>query len=175
MTNAALQMEKFKTIDKLLPARGPNIYNAGIKDADKGFVKYGPPSTDQPNLLIKDAIGDDDGNMIMPGFYELMLSSDRQNLILSQSQNIVAIIPVFKLEEDKSKLQAAQPMDDKEQKKFDRDQKNENKKKQKALKLGEILTEPQVYNKASIEYEENGAYYLIEYERGAIKAWGAIK
>ena len=35
--------------------------------------------------------------------------------------------------------------------------------------------EPKVYMDATIEYNPNGDYYLIKYERGTIKAWGAIK
>lgn len=175
MNNAALQMEKFKTVDKLLPPRGANIYNAGIKDNDKGFIKYGPKSTDQPNLMIVDPISDDDGNMIMPGYYELLLSKDRQTLLLSQQQKIVAIIPVFKVEEDKSKLQAIQPIDYKSQRKFNKEQKAQAKKNKKLIKDGEISEIPPIYNNASIQYDEKGDYYLIQYERGAIRAWGAIK
>lgn len=175
MTNAALQMEKFKTIDQLLPPRGPNIYHAGIKDNDKGFIQYGPKSTDQPNLIIKDPIGDNDGNIIMPGYYELLLSKDRQTLILAQSQNIVALIPVFKLEEDRGKEQLTQPIDNKSQRKFDKQQKEEAKKNKKLIKDRDIASIPQIYNNASIKYDEEGDYYLIQYERGAIKAWGAIK
>ena len=32
-----------------------------------------------------------------------------------------------------------------------------------------------VFMDASIEYNPNGDYYLIKYERGTIRAWGAIK
>lgn len=175
MTNTALQMEKFKTIDQLLHSRGPNIYHSGIKDNDKGFVRYGPKSTDQPNLMIVDPIGDYDGNMIMPGYYELLLSSDRQTLLLSQSEKIVAIIPVFRLEEDREKEQIKQPMDAKSQREFDNEQKKQAKKNKKLIKDRDIAEEPAVYNNATIEYDEKGAYYLIKYERGAIRAWGAIK
>lgn len=175
MSNAALQMEKFKTNDQLLPARGPNIYNAGIKDNDKGYVKYGPKSSDQPNLMIIDPIEDNDGNIIMPGYYQLLLSYDRTMLILAQSEKIIALIPVFKLEEDKKKEELKQPMDNKSQKQFDKKKAKEEKKNKKLIQSGKMMDVPQIYNKASIEYDDKGQYYLIKYERGALRAWGTIK
>lgn len=35
--------------------------------------------------------------------------------------------------------------------------------------------EPQIFMEATIEFKPNGNYYLIKYQRGAIKAWGAFK
>ena len=34
---------------------------------------------------------------------------------------------------------------------------------------------PQIYMEATIEYIPQGKYYLIKYQRGTIKAWGAFK
>lgn len=175
MENTALQLEKVKSLDRLLPTRGPNIYQAGIKDRDKGHVKYGPKSSDQPTLIIADAIYDEDGNGIMPGYYELMLSEDRQNLLLSQRQVLVALIPVFKIEEDKSQEYLTQPMDWRSQRKYDRAQKKQEKKTKKLIKEGKMSEEPEIYNNATIQYEKEGGYYLIKYERGKIQAWGALK
>lgn len=175
MDSPALQMEKYKTIDRLLPQRGPNIYNAGVKDNDKGYVRYAHPSSTYPNLIIDSAIYDDDGDVIMPGYYELVLSEDRQNLLLVQSDKIMVIIPVFKVEEDKRQDTKQQPMNYWQQKKFDQEQKKQEKKKKKMIKDGKMLTEPAIYSKATIEYDVAKDYYLIMYERGRIRAWGAIK
>lgn len=175
MTNAALQMQKFNTVDKLLHQRGPNIYNAGIKDNDKGYVRYALPSSTQPILIISDPIVDDDGNSILPGYYELVLSADRQNLVISQSQNVIAVIPVFKIEEDKSQEETPPPMDNKALKKFVKEQKKQQKKEKKLAKSGEMPTKPAIYTNATIEYEQGKDYYLIKYERGRIRAWGALK
>lgn len=173
--SAALQMEKFKTIDKLLPSRGAFKYNAGIKDYDKGHIKYAHPSSTNPTLIIGSEIYDDDGNFIKPGYYELILSEDRQYLLLGQSEKIMAVVPVFKVEEDKTQEPKPQPMDYWSQKKFDRQQKKEGKKKMKMMKEGKMLTEPEIYTNASIEYEVAKDYYLIKYERGKIRAWAALK
>lgn len=175
MTNTALQLEKFKTTDQLLPRQGPNVYAAGYKDADKGHIRYGSKPSDQPTLSIIDPIRDDNGDIIMPGFYTLGLSEDRQNLVLSQDKYIVAIIPVFKIQEDKSQIKAPQPMDWKSQKKADWKERKEEKKKKKLARQGKLPEEPTIYNNATIEYQPDGDYYLIKYERAQIRAWGAIK
>lgn len=175
MANAALQMEKFKTIDKLLPPRGQYIYPSGIREKDKGIIRYSLPSSKYPNLIIADPICDDDSNCIMPGYYELVLSDDRQTLVLVQSENVIATFPVFKVEEDKTQENLTQPMDDKSQRKFDKEQKKEDKKNKKLIRQGKMVSEPEVYMNATIQYDEKGGYYLVKYERGAIRAWGAIK
>ena len=46
---------------------------------------------------------------------------------------------------------------------------------EKRAKVGMSPDVPQVYMEASIEYEPKGQYYLIKYQRGTIKAWGAFK
>lgn len=171
----AILLAQFPSTADVLPPRGENIYSSGLRDADKGYVKYGPKSTDQPNLLINDAIYDNDQNIIMPGYYELSLSPDRQMLTLSQGRDIFAVIPVFKIEEDRSQEQMAQPKDKKSLKKFNKEQKKKDKKTKKLIKEGKIPEEPQIYTNAAIQYDVSGDYYLIKYERGKIRAWGAIK
>lgn len=176
MTSHALQLEKMKTINQLLPARGPNTYNAGIKDGDKGYERYAYPSSKHPNLIIVNPISDDDGNTIMPGYYELVLSEDRQMLILVQSGKEIASCPVFKVQEDRTQEPTPQPMNFKSQKKADKAKKKQDKKNKQLLKEGKIDSlDPEVYTNATIQYDESGDYYLIKYERGRIKAWGAIK
>lgn len=161
--------------ENLIGPRGSNTYSAGIKDADKAYIKYAPKSTDQPNLLIPDTICDDDQNMILPGYYELTLSPDRQMLTLSQGRDVFAVIPVFKYEEDRSQEKMTQPMDKKSLKKYLREQKKKEKKTKKLIKARKIPEEPPIYTNASIQYDVGGDYYLIKYERGKIRAWGAIK
>lgn len=164
-----------KKIDQLLPARGTNIYNAGIKEGDKGYERYAHPASVHPILLIINPIADANRNVIMPGYYELVLSYDREMLILAQRGEEIASFPVFKLEDDRSKEQLAQPMDEKSLKKFNKEQKKKDKAIKKAIKQKKIPAAPQEYNNATIEYDKEGDYYLVKYERGSIRAWGAIK
>lgn len=171
-----MYLAQIPTTSDLLPKRGPSVYSSGLGDANNAIARYALKSSKHPNLIIASAIYDNDGNAIMPGYYELILSDDRQMLILAQSQNIIAKIPVFKIQEDKSQEAEAQPMDNKSQKKFDKEQKKKDKQNKKLIRQGKIQdSEPQIYTNASIQYEENGGYYLIKYERGKIRAWGAIK
>ena len=50
-------------------------------------------------------------------------------------------------------------------------------KKREKTGLPPINNDHDIYQEASIEYktDSNGGYYLIRYERGDVKAWGAIK
>ena len=162
------------TLEKMLPPRGASTYSSGLEDRNKAEFIYGPKSSNEPTLIIVDPICDDDGNVILSGYYELKLSADRTILILSQSQKVVATIPVFKIEEDKSQTEQ-QPMNKKSQRKFDKEQKKQAKKNKKLIKQGKIPSEPQIYNNATIEYDVKGDYYLIKYECGKIRAWGAVK
>lgn len=175
-TNPALQFQKFKTVDMLLPKRGPNTYCSGTRDNEKGFVRYALPSSTNPTLSIINYITDDDGNVIQPGYYELMLSQDRQMILLTQRQEIVATIPVFRLEENYTEAERAQPMDRKSQRKADKAKKKKEKELKKKYENRQIASPiPEVYTNASIQYDEEGDYYLIKYERDKIRAWGAIK
>ena len=38
-----------------------------------------------------------------------------------------------------------------------------------------VNEEEQIYQEASIEYNKDGKYFLIRYERGDVKAWAAVK
>jgi len=163
-------------INKMMPARGSNIYSGGYRDSDKGYVKYGPASSDYPTLLLVNPIYDNDGNSIQPGYYELNLSDDRTMFSLTQAGNLIARFPVFKVEEDRKQEQVAQPMNNKAQKKADKEQKQKDKLRKKQIKQGEIPDDtPQIYNNATIEYDDKGSYYLIKYERGRVRAWGVVK
>ena len=54
-------------------------------------------------------------------------------------------------------------------------ERNREKTNKKRAKVGMPPDEPQIYNEASIEYIQKDDYYLIKYQRGTIKAWGAFK
>lgn len=165
-----------KNINEVIRDQKPSTsYPAGIKDGAKGYVIYGPPSSSYPNLTIIDYITDAERNVIYPGHYQLMLSYDRTMLVLIESEKIVATFPVFKLEEDKSQQEQIQPTDAKSQRKFDREQKKKEKERKKMIKEGKIPAEEEIYSNATIEYDKTGNYYLIKYERGKVRAWGAIK
>ena len=146
---------------------------SGLTYGSDAIFRYSLKETDYPNIIIPEPIYDGNGDVIMPGYYGLALSDDRSYLILIVSKQARAIIPVFKIEEDVKEQQRLQdPEYQKELKKEAKARENTNKKR---AKVGMSPDEPYVHMDASIEYDEKGGYYLIKYERGTIKAWGAIK
>lgn len=171
-----IYLAQVPTVTDLLPPRGSSIYPSGTHSDDSAILRYAPKSSNHPNLIIINPIYDDDRNVIMPGYYELVLSGDRQMLSLVQADKVIAAFPVFKIEEDKTQEQVLQPMDNKSQRKFNKEQKKKEKENKKLIKQGKIPNEdPEIYMNATIQYDEKGDYYLIKYERGRIRAWGAIK
>ncbi len=163
-------------MQKLLPPRGPAIYRSGINPNEKAEDIYVSPSSTNPTLIISSQLFDNERNVIAPGYYELALSGDRTMLHLTQQGKDVAIIPVFKIEEDKSQEVAPPPMTYKAQWIYNREQKKKEKQRKKQIRNGEIpASDNVIYTNASIEYNEKDDYYLIKYERGRIRAWGAIK
>ena len=146
---------------------------SGITYGSQSVFRYSLKNTDYPNLIIPEPIYDDNGDVILPGYYGLALSDDRSFLILIVSKEAHAIIPVFKIEED---AKEAERLADKDyQKQLKKEAKEREKTNRKRAKVGMPPDEPYVHMEASIEYVVEGGYYLIKYERGTIRAWGAIK
>ena len=165
--------QDIQPIDKIMPYPPYPTYPSGLSDKDNSIYRYSHKSSDSPNLTIVDPIYDNDGNVILSGYYSLVLSDDRKFLLLLQSEKIIAVLPVFKIEEDK--IQFEQLKDKKYQKKLAKKQKAQNKIDAKRAKSGLGPEVKEVYMKATIEYDKIGAYYLVKYERERIRAWGAIK
>lgn len=162
-----------KSVDTLMPYPPYPTYPSGIVDKDKGFYRYAKNSSDYPNLMIVDPIYGHDGTVILPGYYALILSDDRNFLLLAQSEKLIAVFPVFKLEEDK--IQVDQLTDKKYQRKLAKERKAQAKIDKKRARSGLGPEIKEVYMKATIEYDKFGSYYLVKYERERIRAWGAIK
>ena len=144
--------------------------SAGVVLGSQAIYRYALRESSYPTLSLVDAITDNKGNVIQPGHYELALSDERDFLILMQSKQAIAIIPVFKVEIDMSEY--AQVRDNKSLKKQKKKEKEIAATNKKRAKQGM----PPV-NEASIEYVsgEGKNYYLIKYERGDVRAWAAIK
>lgn len=146
---------------------------SGVSHDSKTFVRYSLADSDYPTLIIVDPIYDNAGNVIKPGYYELALSDSHEFLLLIQSKEAVAVIPVFKVEEDAS---APKRLNDKKYKKeLKKEEKQRKEINEKRDKVGMPHDEPKVYMEADIQYNPQGDYYLIKYERDTIRAWGAIK
>lgn len=171
-----------RDIDYLAPAAPYPVIPSGITVHENSIYRYSIPTDEQPTLSIVDYIPDHNGNFIKPGYYQLALSDDREFLYLIESKDLIAIIPVFKLAENVAevrKLYASK----KELSKKEKQARAKKKRKDKMKKIIEEkyavtgATPPKEYEHmdASIEYIKDGGYYLIMYEKGYIRAWGAIK
>lgn len=171
-----------RDIDYLAPSAPYPSVPSGITVHQGTIYRYSVPTDEQPTLSIVDYIPDYNGNFIKPGFYQLALSNDREFLYLIESKNLVAVIPVFKLAENKKELQkyykSKQELT-KEEKQKQAKQKRKDKMKAiidaKYAKTGATPPKEYEHMDATIEYIKDGGYYLIKYEKGFIRAWGAIK
>ncbi len=165
-------MTDFNGPDRFYP--NPS-YPTGVYDEDNPRYKYGPESTEYPNLTLPCLIYDERGNSIPDGYYMAVLSSDRKYIELYQSNRLKARVRVAKLvekmftdeelrEEDEiiARLQYAQ----------------ENKKLKKYKKAEEDLTAFRQKNAANsyAEIEDSGlGYYILKYNHKGMKATAYIQ
>ena len=171
-----------RDIDYLAPSAPYPATPSGLTVHQKSIYRYSIPTDEEPTLTIIDYIPDYNGNFIKPGHYKLALSSDKEFLYLVESENLIAVIPVFKLAENKQELNKYYESNkklNKEQKKYVAQKKREEKFQQiiaaKYAKTGATPTQKYIHMNAKIDYIKDGGYYLIMYEKGFIRAWGAIK
>ncbi len=178
----------------------PASITSGLDLGSESIFRYSQHSSPYPNLIIPEHIYDDKGGVIRPGYYELAISDMRDFLILIESKQPRAIIPVFKIEEDATvppkdiekkptlfnKLWARHNMtgaylrtEDDDYNTFRKGNLREKRLREvvneKRSKVGIQPDEPQIYTEATLEYVPKGDYYLIKYERGKLRAWGAFK
>ena len=176
-----------RDIDYLAPCAPYPMTPSGITIGQDSIYRYAIPTDEQPTLSIVDAIPDYNGNFIKPGFYELALSNDREFLYLIESKDLIAVIPVFKLAENESELKKfrdkSRDLTKSEQKELKKTERK-NKRQERFQKIIDTkyaktgATQPKkdyIHMEASIDYIKEGGYYLIRYEKGFIRAWGAIK
>ena len=93
-----------RDIDYLAPTAPYPVTPSGITIHQNPIYRYAIPTDDQPVLSIVDYIPDHNGNFIKPGHYQLALSDDKEFLYLIESKNLLAVIPVFKLDENEAEL-----------------------------------------------------------------------
>ena len=169
-----------KNVEETIPY---TFMDSGLFIGQNSIYKQAHPSTPEPILTIVDYIPDYNGNFIKPGHYTLALSDDKEFLLLIESLQLIATIPVFKIAENKEELAKLHKriQDEKSGKKYKRPKFESKQDRIKRLikttktERHETQIEDFVYRNASIEYIKEGQYYLITYENGYIRAFGAIK
>lgn len=172
MIEGILVQEKVPVEDRMPYAPYP-LYPSGLTDDGKAIYRYAHPQSDSPILILTDPIYDDEGNHISPGHYSLLLSAEKTFLFIVQSDNILARLPVFRIEEDKEQIKKEKTKKYKKAKKKKEKQRKEI--NAKLAKQGMPQEVNEIYTNATIEFHPKGQYYLIKYERDKIRAWGAIK
>ena len=148
---------------------------AGLMVGTQAIYRYGLRESSYPTLSIVDEITDGKGHIIPPGHYELALSDDRQFLILIESKQPLAIMPVFKVEvtmDEKPQIHDAKSLRAKNKKEKEIAKTNRRREKKG---MPPVNKEEEIYQEATMEYIKDGGYFLIRYERGDVKAWAAIK
>ena len=176
-----------RDIDYLTPSAPYPLTQSGVSVGQQAIYRYAIPTDEQPTLIIVDPIPDYNGNFIKSGHYELALSDDKEFLYLIQSKDLIAVVPVFMLAENKEELKKYRDKEKDLTKAEKRELKREERAKKKKDKIQRIIdakyakdgsTVPNrdyVHMEASIDYVKEGRYYLIRYEKGVLRAFGAIK
>ena len=143
-------------------------YKSGLLDEEKGYIKFGYPSTGYPILNMPYVLEDFEGNKLPPGHYQIVLSPNRKMLYFVESNEIKASVPVAKLvekivseEEEKERLKEKE----KQEKKY--------KKNPRKRPLDQTERKRQASMEAYID-DSNTDYYILNYKNGNIKATGYI-
>ncbi len=158
-------------------------YPSGLLENQSTLYRYGYSDCKHPILRISDYISDYNGKYLKPGLYELALSDDKEFLLFIQSGELMAVIPVFKLAENQAEVEKYKKERDMNTGKIKykpertRFQERLHKALQRKYAEDAITPEPEeyVYQNATIEYMPEAGYYLVTYENGMYRAWGAIK
>ncbi len=148
---------------------------SGLVEGTDAVYRYGLRESSYPDLVIVDELTDGKGSFIPAGHYELALSDDRQFLLLLEAKELRAIIPVFKVEVSMNETPQVHDWKSlRAKRKKDKEILKTNRKRERKG-MPPVNEEEQIYQEASIEYNKDGKYFLIRYERGDVKAWAAVK
>ena len=168
-----MYVEKVLTQKYIRPYPQQPQETAGYNIGSQAIYRYSLKDSDYPTIIIPDFIYNNAGGVISPGHYELALSDSMEFLILLQSKKPIAIIPVIKIEEDATEKERLN--NKKVKKELKKEKKLRADTNKKRAKVGMPADEPDIYMEATLEYVPKGEYYLIKYQKGTIKAWGAFK
>lgn len=164
-------VEKTFTHENIRPYPIEPQETSGYYVGSQAIYRYSLKESDYPTVVVPVPMYDNQGGVIHAGYYELALSDSREFLILLESKKPVAVIPVIKVEEDDTEQDRLN--NKKVKKELKKGKKDREKTNKKRARVGMPPDEPKIYMEAEIE--NKGEYYLIKYQRGTIRAWGAFK
>lgn len=147
-------------------------YKSGLESDVENLYADKMPSIENPVLVLPYVLYSESKDALMPGYYELALSSDKKFLLLIESKRLRAKIPVFKLVEDKK-------LDDKElaEDNIEKVKKQDTKRRYKAkpVRKPDNYFELRKNLNSSAKISDSGlSYYILEYKSGSIAAYAYI-
>lgn len=150
-------------------------YPAGVYSSDKTQYKFGPESTEYPNLTLPCNLYDNLGNEIPYGFYMAKLSDDLEYIELYQSNILKARVKVIKLVEQMFTNEEIRE----ETEIIGRIETAKMKKKLKKLKKAEedlvAFKERAAANSYAEILDSNEGYYILKYRHDGKTATGIIQ
>lgn len=151
------------------------FYPTGVYESDKPEYKYGPESSEYPNLTLPCNLYDNLGNEIPYGHYMVVLSFDKKYLELYQSNKLVARIRVIKLVE---KMYTQEELEEENEIIGRMRSAQENKKLEKYRKAEEDLVafkERAAANSYAEIFDSKQGYYILEYKHNGKTATAIIQ
>ncbi|MCD7879647.1 MAG: hypothetical protein LUG16_06935 [Candidatus Gastranaerophilales bacterium] len=154
----------------------PNeFYPTGVYESDKREYKFGPESSEYPNLTLPCNLYDEYGNYIPQGYYMVVLTEDLKYLELYQSNEKVARVKVVKVVE---KMYTQEELDE-EAEIINRLQIAQTKKKLKKIREAEeelIAFKQRAAANVYADIADSGkGYYILTYNCNGKKASGIIQ
>ncbi len=171
----------FLSYDFMTDFNGPKrhfpepFYPSGLFDNQKPTYKYGPKSSEYPNLTLPCTLHDDNGNSISDGYYMVVLSNNMKYLDLYQSNTLKARVKVIKLVE---KMYTQEELREESEIIGRMERAKLNKKLQKYREAEEDLLafKDRVKANSYAEIFDSGkGYYILNYNFNGKKATGIIQ
>ncbi|MBQ7450627.1 hypothetical protein IJS77_04350 [bacterium] len=149
---------------------------SGTKTEGNEIYKYAYPSSFYPILNLGYPIYDNLGNKLDPGHYEVALSFDKKFLLIIQSKQLIAKVPVINYDFDKDKYDENHEHYEALVEKLEKYKVKRNKKKinQYQKELDYLNKKIMAQNIAEID-NSNTDFFILEYRCNFTYAQGYIK
>ena len=149
---------------------------SGAKTDDNTIYLYAYPSSIYPTLNLGYPIYDNLGNKIDPGHYEVALSFDKKYLLLIQSKQLIARIPVIKIDFDEQAYEESQQNFKELYENLEKYQIRKNRKRINQFQKEIEYQTKKIASKNKAEIDNsNPKFFILEYECNFASAVGYIK
>ena len=149
---------------------------SGVKTDYNPIYKFAYPSSFYPILNLGYPIYDNLGNKLDPGHYEVAMSFDKKYLLLIQSKNLVAKIPVINYDFDKNQYDAHYERYEELKAQLEKYQIKRNKKKVNHYQKELDYLNKKIMSKNVAEIDNSSPdYFILDYHCNFMSAQGFIK